>query len=124
LQPFFKRLPVLYASGHERWPRGDGRQWVGFLWQQTPQRWVVPTQILATAVAVLPDTCTEFLHFVDELLLGHLLYIFIHAPPRANQGKQGTAQRGTALPLVCKISPDIACILLLNHPRQNENIQD
>jgi hypothetical protein len=24
----------------------------------------------------------------------------------------------------CKISPDIACILLLDYPRQNENIKE
>jgi hypothetical protein len=42
-------------------------------------------------------------------------------PVRVNRVQHN---RETALPLVCKISPDIACILLLNHPRQNENIKE
>jgi hypothetical protein len=32
--------------------------------------------------------------------------------------------RKTELPHTCKISPDIACILLLDHSRQNENIKE
>src|SRR5687768_7546496 len=44
-----------------------------------------------------------------------------NAPGGVNRGKDG---EGTGLPHACKTSPDIACILLLGSPRQNENIKE
>jgi hypothetical protein len=72
VQPFFKRLPVLHASRDELRPRRDGGKRVGLLRQQTPQRRVVPTEILAAGIAVLPDPRTQFLNFADQLLFRHL----------------------------------------------------
>jgi hypothetical protein len=37
---------------------------------------------------------------------------------------RGQMAKEVALLYACKISPDIACILLLDHPRQNGNIKE
>lgn len=56
---------------------------------------MMPTEVLAAAVTVCPDTGPESLDFVDQLLAGQRFEVIIHNPSQFSSGAPATVCRGT-----------------------------
>ena len=64
-----ERLSVAHAASQELWPRWHRRLWISGLGEQAPQLRMVPTQLVASAVAVLADPVPEANDLVHELVM-------------------------------------------------------
>jgi hypothetical protein len=73
-----QRLPITDAPAHELGPVGHGRKGVLPLGQQSPQRGVMPAELVLAAVPMRADALSQLPGFGDELLAGQPFQVFVH----------------------------------------------
>src|SRR6266850_3376028 len=73
-----ERLAVPDAPPEELWPRGDTWSRVASFRQQSPQCWMMPTQLVSGAIAVLTDSSAQPLDLRDERLAIESCKVFVH----------------------------------------------
>jgi acetyl-CoA C-acetyltransferase len=73
-----ERLPVAHAAAHELRPVGHDEARVALVWQQRPEIGVVPAQVVAARIPVLPNGGAELADFSDERVAGECIEVFIH----------------------------------------------
>src|SRR4030095_8728969 len=99
-----ERLAIPEATPEELRPLRNRGKRIGALGQQPPQLRMVPAQLVAGGVPVLPDACTQALHLGNELLAGHRLEVLVHDPrfipgrPRRQGSVTGLSSRHLVLP--------------------------
>jgi hypothetical protein len=65
---FVERLPVPHTSTDELWPFRDRREWIRLLGKKTPERGMMPAELMARAVSMRANATAELLDLADELL--------------------------------------------------------
>ena len=76
-----KRLAILHAASNELRPvRYDGNG-VALFREESPERRMVPAEFMPGAVAMLTDTSSQRLHFIDQLLTRHAFEVLVHTAP-------------------------------------------
>lgn len=73
-----QRLSIAEAAAQEFWPRRHRRLGIGFFGKQSPERGMVPAQLVTRTIAVLTDACAESLDLSDQVIARETLEIFIH----------------------------------------------
>jgi hypothetical protein len=90
-----KRLTVSQAAAEELRPRRNCRHRVCPIGQEPPERRLMPAEIMARAVAVVPNAGAKLLRLSDQLLARHSFEIFVHAASAYTQ-HDGTRCRCSA----------------------------
>src|SRR5687767_7568666 len=72
-----ERHPVFHASLHELRPVRHRRNGVGLLRQESPERRMMPAELVPRAVAMPPDAGPQLPDFDDELVAGHRGEVFV-----------------------------------------------
>ena len=73
-----ERLAVSQAPPQELRPVGHTRNGIARLWEQSPQIWMVPAELMARAIPVLPNSGPQPFHFSDERIAIQGRKVFIH----------------------------------------------
>src|SRR6187549_3690111 len=71
-------LSISHASSDEFRPFRNHRYGIGFFRQQAPEQRMMPTEFVASTVAMLTNTLTEPFDFLNQLLPPHVNKIFVH----------------------------------------------
>jgi hypothetical protein len=71
-------LPVPDAPPHELGPLGNHRERVLPLRKQSPERGVMPAELMMAAVAMRADALPQPSDFGDQLVARHPLQVFVH----------------------------------------------
>ena len=99
---FIKRLSIPHTALKELRPVRHYGYRIGLFRQQSPQRWMMPTQFMSATIAVLPDTLAESLDFFSKLLTRHLIEIAIHAASSADAERLRPMLSGARKRVRCK----------------------
>jgi hypothetical protein len=73
-----ERLAISEASSEELRPVGNTRSEIDRFRKQSPQFWMVPTELMACAIPVPPDSCPQPFDFYDERISVQGRKVFIH----------------------------------------------
>lgn len=74
-------LTIANTTAQKLRPVRNNRDWIVLLGQQTPERRVMPAQLVTRAVAMFPNALPQLLRFGNEFFARHALEVFIHDPP-------------------------------------------
>lgn len=72
-----ERLTISQTAAQELRPRGDRWQRILVVRQQTPERWMVPAELMASAIAVTANTLPQLAHLSDKLFARHTVDVFV-----------------------------------------------
>jgi hypothetical protein len=73
-----ERLAIPQAAFQKLRPVRHDRQGVRLLWQQSPERRMMPTQLMPCAVPMSADAVPESLHLGDQLFARHAIDVVVH----------------------------------------------
>lgn len=77
-QLIVERLAISEASPQELRPVGNIGNRIGRFREQSPQFWMVPTELMACAIPVSADARAQPFHFCDERVSIQTRKVFIH----------------------------------------------
>jgi hypothetical protein len=75
-----ERLTVSQTAAQELRPRGDRWQRILVVRQQTPQRWMMPAELMASAIAVTANTLAQLSYLREQLVARHAVDVFVQGP--------------------------------------------
>jgi hypothetical protein len=73
-----KRLSILHAASNELRPLRHYGNGIGLFRKESPERRMVPAELMPGAVTMLTDTPSQHPHLINELLTRHPFEVFIH----------------------------------------------
>lgn len=75
-----ERLTISQTGLDELRPRGDCWQRILVVRQQTPERWMMPAEIMASAITVTANTLAQLSHLGEQLVARHTVDVFVQGP--------------------------------------------
>ena len=77
-QLLVERSAIPQAALEKLRPLRDDRNWIGLFRQESPERGVMPTELMSRTVSMPTDPTPKFFDLVDELLTRHGVKILVH----------------------------------------------
>jgi hypothetical protein len=70
-------LAISHTATQELRPRRDCWQGILVVRQQTPERWMMPAELMTSAIAVTANTLAQLSYFSDQLVARHAVYVLV-----------------------------------------------